>query len=548
MRAAVLDSRPLVLSGGRILTMADPLRVEAVTVVGDRIRCIGSLEECRAAAGQDREEHDLAGRTLMPGFVDAHAHPLMLGQVQSWLDVTPRIAPSIPALVAALHARSQQLPAGVPLRAFGFDPRVTEELREPLAAELDVAATDREIYVMNISGHGGSVNSFGLAAHGITAATPDPRGGRLGRHPDGTPNGLVMDAACDLLTGPDGVKIGNHGPNFHLPTPPDEAAQQLEGALQTFLRAGITTLIDAQVSRRELETYIGASESGRLEVRVNMLIISSLLDEVLRLGLVGRIGDERLALYGIKLYADGSFGACTAYFPEGYASDPHNHGVLYHEPDEFQALVRRAHRAGLKTSTHAQSPAAIGIVIDAIEAAQDERLRPDIRHSIEHCGLATDEEIMRIHRAGILPVSQPQHHRAFGDGVARTVGPELAQRLNPLGLYVRAGIPVVLSSDAPVALPRPLEAVQAAVDRRTVIGTVLGGPELRVDVMTALRGYTIMSAYAARRDREVGSIEAGKYADFAVLGTDPTAVPHEQLGAITVEETWLGGRPVARAD
>jgi predicted amidohydrolase YtcJ len=546
--SAPLDSRPLVLTGGPILTMADPLRVEAVTIVGDRIRCVGSLEECRAAAGRDRDEHDLAGRTLMPGFVDAHTHPLMLGQVQSWLDVTPRIAPSIPALVAALHEKAQELPPGVPLRAFGFDPRVTEELREPLAAELDVAAADREIYVMNISGHGGAVNSFGLAAHAITTATPDPRGGRLGRHPDGSPNGLLMDAACDLLTGPDGVKIGNHGPNFHLPTPPDEAGQQLDSALQSFLRAGITTLIDAQVSRRELETYIEASESGRLGVRVNMLIISALLDEVLRLGLVGRIGDERLALYGIKLYADGSFGACTAYFPDGYASDPHNHGVLYHEPDEFHALVSRAHVAGLKTSTHAQSPTAIGIVIDAIEAAQEERNRPDMRHSIEHCGLATDEEITRIHRAGILPVSQPQHHRSFGDGVARTVGPDLAQRLNPLGLYVRAGIPVVLSSDAPVALPRPLEAVQAAVDRRTVNGTVLGGPELRVDVMTALRGYTIMSAYAARRDREIGSLEPGKYADFAVLGADPTSVPHDEVGAIAVTDTWVGGRPVARVE
>jgi predicted amidohydrolase YtcJ len=120
--------------------------------------------------------------------------------------------------------------------------------------------------------------------------------------------------------------------------------------------------------------------------------------------------------------------------------------------------------------------------------------------------------------------------------------------LNPLGLYAAAGIPVVLSSDAPVAPPRPLEAVQAAVDRRTVNGNVLGGPELRVDLITALRGYTIMSAYAARREREVGSLEAGKYADFAVLGADPTSVPPEQVGAITVSETWVGGRAVARTD
>ena len=543
-----LESRPIVFTGGPILTMTDPLRVDAVTIAGDRILRVGSLEDCRTAAGRDHEERDLSGRTLMPGFVDAHTHPLMLGQTMTWLDVSPRVAPSIPALIAVLHDRARGLQPGAPLRAFGFDPRVTEELREPVAAELDVAATDREIYVMNVSGHGGAINSFGLAAHGITAQTPDPRGGRLGRDPDGRPNGLVMDAACDLLTGPDGVKIGNHGPNIHVPEPPDVAARQLELAMQTFLRSGITTVVDAQVTRRELQTYMAAREGGRLPLRVNMLVISALLDEVLRLGLVGRLGDDELAILGIKLYADGSFGACTAYFPEGYASDPHNHGLLYHEPSEFQALIQSAHGAGLKTATHAQSPTAIGIVIDAIESAQSRRPRPGVRHSIEHCGLPTDAEIDRMQRSSILPVSQPQHHRAFGDGVARTVGPDVAQRLNPLGLYARAGLPVVLSSDAPVALPRPLESVQAAVDRRTVNGTVLGGPELRVDVLTALRGYTLQAAFAAYREEVVGSLEAGKFADFAVLAADPLSTPVEHIGSIDVVETWVGGRQIARSD
>jgi predicted amidohydrolase YtcJ len=301
--------------------------------------------------------------------------------------------------------------------------------------------------------------------------------------------------------------------------------------------------VDAQVSRRELETYIAARDAGRIGVRVNMLVTSALLDEVLRLGLVGRLGDEALAFIGIKLYADGAFGASTAYFPEGYAAEPDNHGVLYHEPAEFTALVQRAHAAGLKTGTHAQSPTAIGMVIKAIEAAQRERPRSDMRHSIEHCGLPTDDEIARMRKAGIVPNTQPQHHRAFGDGVVRTVG-EVAQRLNPIGLYVRAGIPVVLSSDAPVAFPRPLEAVQAAVDRRTVSGTVLGGPDLRIDVMTALRGYTVGGAFAAHRDDLVGSLEPGKLADLAILAADPTAVPVEEIGSIALEETWLGGQPV----
>jgi predicted amidohydrolase YtcJ len=311
--------------------------------------------------------------------------------------------------------------------------------------------------------------------------------------------------------------------------------------LKQFLNAGITTVVDAQVSRREAEAYIAARDAGHLNVRVNMMVISAFLEDALQLGLVGRLGDDWLAFSGIKLYADGALGGLTAYFPEGYAAEPDNHGVLYHEPREFSALMRRAHRAGLQTGTHAQSPAAIAIVIDAVEAAQHEWPRPDTRHAIEHSGLATDDQIARMARAGMVPVSQPQHHLAFGDGVARTVGPELAQRLNPIGLYARAGIPVVLSSDAPVAQPRPLEAVQAAVDRRTVTGTVLGGPDLRVDVLTALRGYTIGGAYRAHQEHRVGSLEPGKLADLAILAADPLAVPINELSAIAVEETWLGG-------
>jgi predicted amidohydrolase YtcJ len=316
--------------------MAEPLRVEALAINEDRILFAGTLPDCRAMAGADRVERDLAGRTLLPGFVDAHCHPLMLGQTQSWLDVSPSVAPSISALIARLQEHARRLPPGVPLRAFGYDYRRLEDRRHPMARDLDQAATDREIYVMNVSGHGGAINSFGLAAHGITASAPNPRGGEIGRYPDGTPNGLLWDAACDLLTGDEGVKIGNHGPNIHLPEPADVAARQLDDALNQFRRAGITTVVDAQVSRREMEAYFAARDAGRLPIRVNMFVISAMLDEVLRLGLVGRLGDDMLAFTGIKLYADGALGGLTAYFPDGYASEPDNHGVLYHEPDEFR--------------------------------------------------------------------------------------------------------------------------------------------------------------------------------------------------------------------
>ena len=192
-------------AGGPIHPVAGPDRPQAIAVAGATLLEVGSLADCRDALGRGYQEVDLAGATLVPGFVDAHCHPLMLGQTATWVDVSPARAPDIPALVKLLRQQAALLRPGEPLRAYGYNHRALPERRHPTAADLDRAATDREIYVMNQSGHGGVLNTAGLARHRITASTPDIPGGHLGRDAAGHPDGLVMDAACDLLTGDGGV-------------------------------------------------------------------------------------------------------------------------------------------------------------------------------------------------------------------------------------------------------------------------------------------------------------------------------------------------------
>ena len=539
-----MSDRPLVIAGGPILTMAQPARVEAVTVRDDRVAWAGSLEECRDRAGPESQERDLGGRALLPGFVDPHIHPLMLGQTSAWVDVGPEAAPSIEAMVERLRGHAATLPAREAVRGYGYDLRRIAERRHPTAAELDRAAEDCEVTVMHASGHGGVVNSMVLGRAGITVDTPDIPGGDIGRAPVGTPNGLLMDAAWDLLAGPEGVRTGRHGPNIHHAEPPAALLGHLERAQVAILRAGITTVADAQVTRRETETWLAIRDAGRLDLRVHLYVLSSLLDEVLALGLVGSLGDDRLRFAGIKLYADGTLVGRTAWFPDGYPGDPDERGLLYHEPSAFTALLVRAHAAGLQTATHALSPAAIGLVVDAVEQAAHVRPRPDARHRIEHCALPTIEDVARMAGLGIVPVAQSQHAHAYGDGAIAAVGEELGQRYHPLGLYAKAGVRFALSSDAPVAPPDPLRAVQAAVERRTVLGTALGPDELRVDVGRALRACTIDAAWACHAERSVGSIEPGKLADFVVLSADPTSVPTEAIASIRVEETWSGAQPV----
>lgn len=534
--------------GGPIRTVdAEDSVAEAMLVIGSRIAAVGTPQECRDAALELTtsvpEIVDLQGRTLVPGFVDPHAHPLMYGQLLSWVDCGPEAAPDIPTMLERLAKAAADNPGDGPIRGYGYEHRNLAEQRHPSRQELDTVSTTREVYVMNASGHGGVVNSFVLDNAGIGPDTPNPAGGTFFRDADGGLTGELSDAACDILTGEDGVKLGHHGPNFHLADSKEQHRGQLLHAQREFLSHGVTAIGDAQVTKREFAAYLDLVERGELVTRINAYFLSSLLDEVLQLGLVDRFGDSLLSFAGIKLYADGTLGGWTAYFPEGYRDDPCRTGSLYHEPAEYRSLVVRAHSAGLQTATHAQSPTAIQLVIDAVKEALADSPRADHRHRIEHCGLPTPEQIAEMAELGILPVNQPQHYYNWGPGVLDAIGSP-GERFNPLGEFVAAAVPVTMSSDAPVADPRPLEAIQTAVTRRTRSGVQLGSDGLKIDAVAALRAHTINGARAMGREQDLGSLEPQKLADFVILAADPLAAPEGDISGIDVVETWVNGERV----
>jgi len=535
----------------RAIHLVDDAGTTASAMLTDRGRivAIGTPAECEAAAeraGLAPERIELGDAVVVPGFIDAHAHPLMYGQMMTWVDCGPAQAGSIPEIVALLKAAAERLPAGRPVRGYGYEHRNLAEQRHPTRFELDEVATDREVYLMNASGHGGVVNSFTFERNGVDRDTPNPEGGEFFRDADGELTGELSDAACNILTGVHGVKIGHHGPNFHLADEPEEHLRQLDLATRQFLAGGVTTIGDAQVSRREFDMYLRLAEAGRLELRVSMYLLSHLLDDALEMGLVGQFGNAHLSFAGIKFYADGTLGGWTAYFPDGYVGDPCRTGQLYHEPADYAELIRKAHAAGLQTATHAQSPTAIEMVVSAIEAALAERPDADARHRIEHCGLPTPEQIGRMAASGIRPVNQPQHYYNWGEGVEEAIGTP-GERFNPLGEFEAAGVPMTISSDAPVADPIPLEAIQTAVTRVTRRGHRLGDEGLRISAAAALRAHTLEAAVSLGREDDLGSLEVGKYADFAVLGADPLTFAAERIAEIPVLETWVGGERRHRA-
>ncbi|MBL1076381.1 amidohydrolase [Nocardia sp. 2] len=521
---------------------------EAVAVHGDRIVAVGARSDCDRVLGGVDQVVDLDGACLTPGFVDPHCHPLMHGQVCSWVDCSPQRAPDIAAMIKLLRAAAAGQPPDTPVRGFGYEPGRLSEGRHPTCLELDQVADDREVYVMNVSGHGGVVNSYVLQRNSVSADTADPPGGRLGRFPDGSPNGEMWDSACDLITGADGVKLGPHAPNFHLDDDPDTLVDNVLTAQHDFLSHGVTCVADTQVTRRELSTYQRARDSGRLVLRVSGYIISSFLPEMLALGLGGALGDDRLQINGVKVYVDGCFGGCTCYLPEGYAHDPHRHGQLYHTPDELTALIGSIHRAGLQVAIHAQSGAAIGLALDAIAAAVTVYgPRRGAPHRIEHVALPAHSHLRRMRELGVWGVLQPADVHLTGDWVRGIVGDQ-GEGYGPAGWLAGSGVGYALSSDAPVCPPNPMLAVASAAHRTTIGGATLGDPDMRLDVAAGLAAHTRHGAEVLGRQQDVGAIRPGMYADFAVLESDPLHTPLTTLADLAVTQTWIGGRRVWSRD
>jgi predicted amidohydrolase YtcJ len=322
----------------------------------------------------------------------------------------------------------------------------------------------------------------------------------------------------------------------------EEVARIFDLGQRSFLAAGITTVCDAQVTELEMAAYLRARDAGRLQMRAHLMYLSSKLEHLQRLGLVSRLGDDRLELHGVKLYADGSVIARTAYLGQhACCGAPDPQGYLYHEPAELIELIVTAHRLGLRTATHAQGELPIGLVLDAVQQARAEMPRTGLRHRIEHCGFPSDEQVARMAELAVVPVPQPMQVHLYADSLMEEYG-EDGGRFYPYRTFEQHGLPVIVSSDAPVTMPGPLRAAWAAVSRTTSSGATAVADQ-RVGRDSALRGIT--SAPADLLDRaDLGSLRPGAQADLVLLDLDPVAAEVDQLAMAAVLETWVAGEQV----
>jgi len=532
-----------VFINGHVLTMDPDNRIaEAVSVRGDRIDAVGSNEEILEGVEADTVVLDLRGRTLIPGFVDAHGHFPGSGQVVFSVDVnSPPIGDTenIEQLLASLEAMAAQRPDGW-IAGWGYDDTMLAEGRHPTREDLDRVSDTRPVAVMHISGHLTAVNSVALRELGIDETTPDPVGGHIQRDPDSPdgrrPNGVLEETAARGAL----MRILDIGAM--------DAIRMTTHAAREYLQVGVTTASAGGMPEAIAKLLGPLSRFNVFPQRVVLFPMFETLEH--------RVFEEgwrpesleagRMTVPRVKIIADGSIQGFTGYLSEPYYTpykgNPDYRGYASVERETLFRQVAGLYERRIRVAIHTNGDASIDDALDAIAAAEEAHPWAEARPLLIHAQMARFDQIQRMAELGVTPSFFSAHTYYWGDRHASIfMGPERAANMSPARWALDQGVRFSSHMDTPVLPMRPLQAVWSQVERRSTSGAVIGEAQ-RISVMQALRATTIDAAWQVFLDEDLGSIEPGKLADLVVLSGDPLTA--DDLRELVVERTFIGGAEV----
>ena len=517
----------LLLYNGNVRTITEGC-ARAIAISAGRILAVGDSESLERAATGSTRRIDLGGRTVIPGFNDAHAHIWKMGHLlTTMLDL--RALTSLQVLHRRLQERDHLLAQGTWLLGRGLNDARLDEGRLPTRAELDRAVPHRPVVLTRTCGHIYAVNSVALRRAGIARDTAAPPGGAIGRDEAGEPNGLLYETAMELVQ-----KV--------QPTHSEaEYRAMITAATRHQLALGITSTSDCGVVPELLSTYRAMDSEGLLPSRVNVMPLRQSSDRGSLPSLPEKYVSDHLRVDTIKFLADGGLSGGTAALSVPYRNSDRL-GVVRMEQEELLELCREPHHQGWRIATHAIGDVAIDSVLGVYEAlgALDSH-GLGLRHRIEHLGLPSAEQLLRAARLGVMAVPQTIFLRELGANFRALVPDALMGQLYPVRSMLDAGLLVALSSDAPVvADDNPLRGMEAAITRKDLSGKSLL-PAQAMTAEEALYGYTMAGAICTGAETIQGSFSVGKRADLAVLSADPITMPAEELTKIQVDLTLLGG-------
>ncbi|KAB2674907.1 amidohydrolase [Brucella tritici] len=530
---AAAPAGDIIFKGGTILTMNDKApRAEAIAVRGNKILAVGKLDDVQSAIGSGAQVVDLQGRTLMPGLIDPHMH-FVFTAFEDWIDVSPITTPDYATVWSKLQKGVADAKPGEWVRAQQFDASITRDAKIPTIAELDALAPNNPFFMQESNGHIAYANSAAFKAAGITRETPDPSGARFVKDANGNLTGRLEEMAAQ---------------QEFLGVMPSPTAADMIGRVQRFLdhasSVGCTMLHDCGIGimagTQDLKILDAVLGEGKAPVRYRGMLVSTIMDEWEKEGIKPGRGNDLFRVDGIKAWADGSNQAQTGYMRENYLGTDER-GALNYSLEQVTDVIRRAHEGGWQVGVHANGDAAIDMVLDAYEAVLGKSSNSDLRHRIEHCSVFHPEQMVRMKDMGLSPSFLIGHVRWWGKAFRdRLLGPERARFYDPCASALAAGLKISLHSDWNVTPIEPLRYVEDAVTRVMNEGGDVFFPEERIPVDAALRAVTIDAAWQCHMEDQIGSLETGKFADFAILEEDPTA-PDVKIGKIKVSETWMDG-------
>jgi predicted amidohydrolase YtcJ len=524
------------------------MRAEAVAEKGGRIVAVGSKADVMALKGDKTRIIDLGGRTLLPGFFDAHGHVFAGGALALFANL---MAPpdgqvtDIPSLLQALRdwaaANGETVKKTNMIIGMGYDNATLAEHRHPTRDELDQISTEIPVYIVHRSGHLGAANSKALEIAGITAATPNPEGGVIRRRKGSQePDGVLEEAAHIPVVMKLFGRIGVDG-----------AKTLARSGASLWARNGYTTAQEGRSNPATIRIMRQLAEEGGF--KIDVAIYSDLLaDREFIKANASRSYQNRLRVAGAKLITDGSPQGFTAWrdrpyykpvgdYPPGYAGYP----VVTQK--QVSEAVDWAFANNIQIITHANGEKASDALIAAIDEATKKYGAEDRRPVLIHGQLLREDQVDAYNRLNVFLSLFPAHTFYWGDWHRdHTVGPELVNNISPTGWARARGMRFSSHHDAPVIFPDSMRVLDATVTRRSRSGAIIG-PDQRIDVITALKAMTIWPAYQHFEEASKGSIEPGKLADFVILSKDPTAVVPETLSSIKVTETIKEGKTIFAA-
>jgi predicted amidohydrolase YtcJ len=509
-------SADLLLYNARVITLDERQpAAELVAIGGNRIIGVGGRDCLKLYRGTETRLIDCEGRTVVPGFIDAHCHPFPFATTLLYVNCSPSAVKDIAGIQTGIRLRAEQTPVGKWVRAAQYNEAYLAERRHPDCQELDRAASHHPVILIHYSGSICVLNSLALRLIGITRQTPDPQGGRIGR---------------DQKTGePDGLIVGRNE-LVEKGVPPldeEELAEGVKLACREYLSYGITSLHDTTWSNgfKHWQIFQRLKEHDLLPVRISMLTGCDGIDEFKGMGLSTGTGDDHLRLGGVKIALDESTG------------HPHP------PQKELDYYALKAHEAGFQLAFHVSDIYTLEAALTSLEFILHKFPRPDHRHRLEHCAICPPGLLDKVGKSGAVIVTQPPFLYYLGGRYMEAVPSAQLGWIYPLRSFQKRGLRIAASSDSPVVPLNPLMGIYAAVTRKVEKGQFLA-PWEGVSPVEALKMYTIEAAYASFDDPIKGTIAPGKLADLAVLSDNPLQIEREDIKEIKVMLTVLDGKVV----